>query len=112
MSLLARRLGTGAACAASSTLRALSVPLVARGGTLLAAERAARSDLTSGSARFAGACIGAMPTFVLAAAVLISAITWAIAIARRIIPRVDFRKVNDTFRAGEKLVESDDFRRK
>ncbi|HIY65455.1 MAG TPA: hypothetical protein H9830_04185 [Candidatus Agrococcus pullicola] len=53
-----------------------------------------------------------MPTFVLAAAVLISAITWAIAIARRIIPRVDFRKVNDTFRAGEKLVESDDFRRK
>ena len=53
-----------------------------------------------------------MPTFVLAAAVLISAITWAIAIARGIIPRVDFRKVNDTFRAGEKLVESDDFRRK
>ena len=81
LSLLARRLGTGAACATSSTVRALSVPLVARGGTLLAAERAARSHLTSGSARFAGACIGAMPTFVLAAAVLISAITWPIAIA-------------------------------
>lgn len=57
------------------------MPLVARGGTLLTAERAARSDLTSGPACFPGACIGAVPTFILATAVLISAITWAIATA-------------------------------
>lgn len=44
--MLARRLGTRAACATSSTVRALSVPLATKGRRLLACKRATRLDST------------------------------------------------------------------